>query len=130
MGLGRKIGDTARVPGRGLRRLVIVLVVLVGAAAVGGTVAISAPGIMAKLTGASSTQLPPAPRLALAPLADTAPVPTAAALTKELEKPLDAIPGKVTGIVRDAVTGELTTGTDVDIRVCVSVPVGDVEIDL
>lgn len=34
------------------------------------------------------------------------------------------------GTVRDAVTGELTTGTDVDIRVCVSVPVGDVEIDL
>lgn len=35
-----------------------------------------------------------------------------------------------TGCVRDAVTGELTSGTDVDIRVCVSVPVGDVEIDL
>lgn len=34
------------------------------------------------------------------------------------------------GCVRDAVTGELTSGTDVDIRVCVSVPVGDVEIDL
>jgi ferredoxin-NADP reductase len=35
-----------------------------------------------------------------------------------------------TGCVRDAVTGELTSGTDVDIRVCVSVPVGDIEIDL
>ena len=39
------------------------------------------------------------------------------------------------GTVRDAVTGELTTGpqskdTTVEIRVCVSVPVGDVEIDL
>ena len=39
------------------------------------------------------------------------------------------------GTVRDAVTGELTTGpqsrdTDVEIRICVSVPVGDVEIDL
>ncbi len=39
------------------------------------------------------------------------------------------------GTVRDAVTGELTTGTPspdtgVEIRVCVSVPVGDVEIDL
>ena len=39
------------------------------------------------------------------------------------------------GTVRDAVTGELTTttsesGQEVDIRVCVSVPVGDVEIDL
>ncbi len=39
------------------------------------------------------------------------------------------------GCVRDAVTGELTTGSPssdagVEIRVCVSVPVGDVEIDL
>ena len=35
-----------------------------------------------------------------------------------------------TGTVRDAVTGELTTGPDANIRICVSVPVGDVEIDL
>jgi ferredoxin len=35
-----------------------------------------------------------------------------------------------TGTVRDAVTGDLTTGPDADIRICVSVPVGDVEIDL
>jgi stearoyl-CoA 9-desaturase NADPH oxidoreductase len=34
------------------------------------------------------------------------------------------------GTVRDVVTGELTSGTNVDIRVCVSAPVGDVEIDL
>lgn len=34
------------------------------------------------------------------------------------------------GTVRDAVTGELTTDADVEIRICVSVPVGDVEIDL
>jgi ferredoxin-NADP reductase len=34
------------------------------------------------------------------------------------------------GTVRDAVTGTLTTGPEVDIRICVSVPVGDVEIDL
>ncbi len=36
------------------------------------------------------------------------------------------------GTVRDAVTGELTTsgGTGVDIRICVSVPVGDVDLDL
>ncbi len=36
------------------------------------------------------------------------------------------------GTVRDAVTGELTTtnSTAVEIRVCVSIPVGDVEIDL
>jgi ferredoxin len=35
-----------------------------------------------------------------------------------------------TGVVRDAVTGDLTTGPDALIRICVSVPVGDVEIDL
>jgi ferredoxin-NADP reductase len=34
------------------------------------------------------------------------------------------------GVVRDAVTGDLTQGPDVNIRICVSVPVGDVEIDL
>jgi ferredoxin-NADP reductase len=34
------------------------------------------------------------------------------------------------GVVRDAVTGTLTNGPDVNIRICVSVPVGDVEIDL
>jgi ferredoxin-NADP reductase len=34
------------------------------------------------------------------------------------------------GVVRDAVTGDLTNGPDVSIRICVSVPVGDVEIDL
>ncbi len=107
MGLGRKIGGTARVPGRGLRRLAIVLVVLVGAGAIGGTVALAAPGLLARLNGTAEAQLPPVPQLALAPLAGTAPVPTAAALATALEKPLDAIPGKVTGIVRDANTGEV-----------------------
>jgi len=34
------------------------------------------------------------------------------------------------GVVRDAVTGDLATGPDVDVRICVSVPIGDVEIDL
>jgi ferredoxin-NADP reductase len=34
------------------------------------------------------------------------------------------------GIVRDVVTGELTDQPDTNIRICVSVPMGDVEIDL
>ena len=34
------------------------------------------------------------------------------------------------GVVRDAVTGDLAAGPDVDVRICVSVPIGDVEIDL
>ncbi|SHK69786.1 D-alanyl-D-alanine carboxypeptidase / D-alanyl-D-alanine-endopeptidase (penicillin-binding protein 4) [Pseudonocardia thermophila] len=107
MGLGRTIGDTARVPGRGLRRLAIVLVVLIGAAALGGTVALGAPTVVAKLTGSSTIEAPPPPKLTLVGLPETAPMPSAAALAKQLEKPLDAIPGKVTGIVRDAVTGEV-----------------------
>ncbi len=34
------------------------------------------------------------------------------------------------GVVRNAVTGELTSGPDVNIRICINVPMGDVEIDL
>jgi ferredoxin-NADP reductase len=34
------------------------------------------------------------------------------------------------GTVRNAVTGEVTSDANVDVRICVSVPVGDVEIDL
>ena len=34
------------------------------------------------------------------------------------------------GTVRNVVTGEVTTGVDVDIRVCVNAPVGDVAVDL
>jgi stearoyl-CoA 9-desaturase NADPH oxidoreductase len=34
------------------------------------------------------------------------------------------------GVVRDVVTGDLTSGPDVNIRICINVPVGDVEIDL
>lgn len=108
MGLGRQIGDTARVPGKGLRRLAIVLVVLVAAAAIGGTIALSAPALLDKLNGRSAADdLPPAPKLALSSLSAAAPVPTAAALASTLQKPLDAIPGKVSGVVRDANTGEV-----------------------
>jgi ferredoxin-NADP reductase len=34
------------------------------------------------------------------------------------------------GLVQDVKTGEMTEGPDVDIRICVSVPVGDVDLDL
>jgi ferredoxin-NADP reductase len=34
------------------------------------------------------------------------------------------------GTVRDAVTGELTSGPDAHIRICVNVPMGDIEVDL
>ena len=107
MGVGRGIGDTVRVPGRGMRRLVIVLVVLVAAAAIGGTVALSAPALLAKFSSPAAAAPLPAPKLVLGPLSPTAPAPTSTALASTLEKPLDAIPGKVTGIVQDAVTGSV-----------------------
>jgi len=37
---------------------------------------------------------------------------------------------KLTGSVRNARTGDISTATDEDIQICVSVPVGDVELDL
>ena len=37
---------------------------------------------------------------------------------------------KVTGAVRNALTGEVSTAEDEQIRICVSVPLGDVELDL
>ena len=49
MGVGRRIGDTLRVPGRGARRAIAVITVLVLAAALGGAVALSAPSLVASL---------------------------------------------------------------------------------
>ena len=34
------------------------------------------------------------------------------------------------GTVRDLVTGQVTTGPDVPVRICVNAPVGDVAVDL
>ncbi|MDN5861043.1 MAG: D-alanyl-D-alanine carboxypeptidase/D-alanyl-D-alanine-endopeptidase [Pseudonocardia sp.] len=92
-------------PGVGLRRLAVVLVVLVAAAAIGGTIALSVPGLLTRLGGTPTPALPPAPQLVLTPLAATAPIPTTPALESALEEPLEAIPGTVSGVVRDALTG-------------------------
>ncbi|MFC7655714.1 D-alanyl-D-alanine carboxypeptidase [Pseudonocardia benzenivorans] len=83
MGFGRRIGDTFRVPGRGLRRGVAVLTVLVTAAAIGSAVALSAP----QLLGSSAADAPaiPVPVPALGPLPADAPLPTAAGLTAALQ---------------------------------------------
>ncbi len=60
MGIGARIGDTLRVPGRGLRRSTAVLVVLAIAAAIGGAVSLTAPALMSGLGLAG--QPPRAPR--------------------------------------------------------------------
>lgn len=91
MGFGRRIGDTFRVPGRGLRRAVVVLTVLVTAGATGSAVALSAPSLVAGLGLGPSRSVPavPVPVPALGPLPADAPKPTAAGLASAL--------GQVTG---------------------------------
>ena len=37
---------------------------------------------------------------------------------------------KTAGSVRNVLTGEISSGEDEDIRICVSVPVGDVALEL
>ena len=59
MSLGSRIGDTLRVPGRGVRRIVTVLVVLALAAATGGAVSLTAPGLVAGFGIAQEAAAPP-----------------------------------------------------------------------
>lgn len=104
MGVGRRIGDTLRVPGRGARRVIAVLTVLVLAAAVGGAVALGAPSLVAGLGLArQAAPLEPAePVPALRALATDAPVPTAAGLAAVLDEAADDVPGEFSGAVLDA----------------------------
>ena len=77
VGLGHRIGRTLRVPGRGLRRMIVLLVVLVTAGATGSAVALSTPSVLAALHTAPVVDAQPAlPRLALGPLAASAPMPS------------------------------------------------------
>ena len=108
MGFGRRIGHTLRVPGRGLRRWVTVLVVAVTAAAVGSAVALSSPALIAALHPTPTAEVqPPLPRLALGPLAASAPLPTESGLGAALAKPADAVPGTFTGLVLDPASGKV-----------------------
>ena len=95
VGFGHRIGRTLRVPGRGLRRSVVLLVVLVTAGATGSAVALSTPSVLAALHPAPAADAQPAlPALALRPLAAAAPLPTEAGLTTALGKPADAVPAR------------------------------------
>jgi D-alanyl-D-alanine carboxypeptidase/D-alanyl-D-alanine-endopeptidase (penicillin-binding protein 4) len=108
VGFGHRIGRTLRVPGRGMRRSIVLLVVLVTAGATGSAVALSTPSVIAALhpTPVADTQ-PALPRLALGPLVATAPVPTVAGLTTALGKPADAVPGTFTGVVLDPASNQV-----------------------
>jgi serine-type D-Ala-D-Ala carboxypeptidase/endopeptidase (penicillin-binding protein 4) len=108
VGFGRRIGHTLRVPGRGLRRAVTVLVVVVTAAATGSAVALSSPALLAALQPAPAADAPPPlPRLALGPLASSAPLPTESGLGATLGGPADAVPGSFTGLVLDPASNKV-----------------------
>src|SRR3954454_7786577 len=108
VGLGHRIGRTLRVPGRGLRRSVVLVVVLVTAAATGSAVALPTPSVLAALHPTPVVDAQPAlPRLALGPLVATAPTPTQAGLTAALGKPADAVPGTFTGVVLDPASNQV-----------------------
>jgi D-alanyl-D-alanine carboxypeptidase/D-alanyl-D-alanine-endopeptidase (penicillin-binding protein 4) len=116
VGLGHRIGRTLRVPGRGLRRVMVLLVVLVTAGATGSAVALSTPSVLAALHTAPVVDAQPAlPRLALGPLAASAPLPSGAGLTAALGAPADAVPGTFSGVVLDPASNNVlwqrTSGT-------------------
>jgi len=116
VGLGHRIGRTLRVPGRGLRRVMVLLVVLVTAGATGSAVALSTPSVLAALHTAPVVDAQPAlPRLALGPLAASAPLPSGAGLAAALGAPADAVPGTFSGVVLDPASNNVlwqrTSGT-------------------
>ena len=107
-GFGQWIGDSVRVPSRGLRRVATILVVLAVAAATGGAVALSAPALVTDLglvpprpTAAAAERVP-----ALGALPVDAPLPTEAGLAAALD-PLAKASGLGTfsGVVIDPASG-------------------------
>lgn len=100
------IGHTLRVPGRGVRRLLVVVVVLTIAASTGGAVALTAP----YLTGALHPRpvvpvVPPLPARVLGALPTGAPVPTSAGVAAAIGAKAKAMPGRFAGVVLDPATG-------------------------
>lgn len=104
---GTRIGDTLRVPGRGLRRTLVVLVVLAIAATSGVTLALAAPQVVDRLGlgGAAAQRVPAVPRPVLHALDPAAPVPSTAGLAAELDTAAADMPGRFTGVVVDPVSG-------------------------
>jgi len=107
VGIGRRIGDSLRLPGRGARRIVVVLVVLAVAGGAGGAVALAGPGLVERwgLVAPAPAPLPPVPAPALRPLPPDAPIPTPEGLAAVLDEPAVDMPGKFAGVVLDAATG-------------------------
>lgn len=108
-GLGHRIGDTVAVPGRGLRRLLLVVVVLVLAAGVSIASVLSLPGLARSLglpADASSADAP-APvdfRPHLDAVGTAAPAPSAGGVATALNGMVGGL-GDLTGVVVDPATG-------------------------
>ena len=109
MGFGRRIGDTLRIPGRGTRRGLTVLVVLVVAGASGSAVALTGPTLVQRLGLAqaeAASVTPSVPHAVLGPLRADAPTPTPAGLSEVLDEPALDMPGRFAGVVVDPATGQ------------------------
>lgn len=107
MGFGQRIGDTLRVPGRGLRRGVAVGTVLVLAATVGGAVSLTAPSLVVNLGLTQPAPAVPVPVPVLGPLPASAPLPTGPGLAAALDASAEEMPGEFTGVVVDPASGEV-----------------------
>jgi D-alanyl-D-alanine carboxypeptidase/D-alanyl-D-alanine-endopeptidase (penicillin-binding protein 4) len=107
VGIGRRIGDSLRLPGRKGRRVLAVLVVLALAGGAGGAIALTGPTLVQQLglVAPPPPPLPPVPRAQLGPLPPDAPVPTSDGLSKALDKAAGAMPGRFAGVVIDPATG-------------------------
>jgi serine-type D-Ala-D-Ala carboxypeptidase/endopeptidase (penicillin-binding protein 4) len=106
VGIGRRIGDSLRLPGRGARRTIAVLVVLAVAGGAGGAIALTGPTLVQRLglVEPAPAPLPPVPHAELAPLSVDAPVPTSEGLSAALDQAAADMPGKFAGVVIDPAT--------------------------
>jgi serine-type D-Ala-D-Ala carboxypeptidase/endopeptidase (penicillin-binding protein 4) len=106
VGFGRRIGDTLRLPGRGARRTVAVVLVLAVAGAAGGAIALSGPTLGQRLGLVEPPPVPPppVPQATLRPLLADAPAPTGAGLSDILDGAANDMPGRFAGVVVDPAT--------------------------
>lgn len=115
VGFGARIGGTLRVPGRGLRRAVAVLVVLVLAAGLGGAVSLTAPGLLQRVGFDASppAQLPAPAVPVLGPLAGGTAPPGEAGLDAVLAPLADSEAlGDFAGVVLDPASGAVLWDDD------------------
>jgi D-alanyl-D-alanine carboxypeptidase/D-alanyl-D-alanine-endopeptidase (penicillin-binding protein 4) len=117
VGLGHRIGRTLRVPGRGLRRVIVLLVVLVTAGATGSAGraehAVGARGAAPDARRRRAARAaPPRPRAAGR---ERAQCPAGPVWPPPSGTPADAVPGTFSGVVLDPASNQVlwqrTSGT-------------------